>query len=425
MDTLAQELIDCILEEVGPVPSSDLKSCSLVAKRFRSPSQRLLFRTVTIVLGRYRYKKLWCELSKAPRLGSYVRDLYVDIYDGATDAEYIKLAAEFTVLTNLRRLILLSSVSSWYSSSPRAFKTSLRSLLPQLQSVALNCDGVPVPLVAYLLAACEVVALLAGVHDGDAVPDGTESNWDPLETVIVRLDRLDLNYNPSRSPTLHNLLLRTGVESGFSHLRCLTMYPSGPQSLGAFEALVVQCPSQEHLVVSFEIPLLSQNQHAPAYRLPTLASLRFLTFEADLEEAEVPRCLMACIATLPAQTPNLEVLTFRFSAGNNSPYHWNLDPEEKADEALVNHPTLYEAHFALEVGVGSGGFVQRVRAQLPRSAVDGLLKFSAAMGALDRFTNMFGDPFLNNAEDLGYELDDSGSSVDEEEGSGGSDGADD
>ncbi|KAJ7150780.1 hypothetical protein C8R46DRAFT_498018 [Mycena filopes] len=198
------------------------------------------------------------------------------------------------------------------------------------------------------------------------------------------------------------------------------MYPSGPQSLGAFEALVVQCPSLEHLVIRFGAHLLSQNRHAPPYRLPTLASLRLLTFTADLSEAEVPHCLMT---SLPAQTPNLEVLVFRFGGQRNTPPRWKPGPEENADEALLNHRTLYQTHFTLLGGAGSCGFARRVCDQLPRAAADGRLGFSAAMGWRgDQFNDLLGDPMLNHAEDL-YEPDDSGSSVDEEEDSGSDEGS--
>jgi hypothetical protein len=66
MVSLPQELIDDIVSYVEDRPSQE--ACSLVAKTFALPSQRLLFRRMSFVLH-------WISVSLTPRLDVFNKPL--------------------------------------------------------------------------------------------------------------------------------------------------------------------------------------------------------------------------------------------------------------------------------------------------------------------------------------------------------------
>lgn len=167
------ELVDAVIGEVEALETrwergrKDLKSCSLVSRTFRHPSQRRLFRSATIGTGRRVWfagqkhpKEIMSGLARTPHLASYVRDLDIEIAEG----DYIQLREIFPLLTGVTRVEIAafdSMSESWYRDSPPFFRVALRSFLtiPSLQCLAFRCDGIPTSLILYALASFKAVAL--------------------------------------------------------------------------------------------------------------------------------------------------------------------------------------------------------------------------------------------------------------------------
>ncbi|KAJ6566549.1 hypothetical protein B0H19DRAFT_1066839 [Mycena capillaripes] len=79
MSLLPQELIDAILDELcGTAINTTLKSCSLVAHAFLVPSQRRLFRFLTLTSKTVPIVS--SGFIERPHLASYVRDLHIDLH---------------------------------------------------------------------------------------------------------------------------------------------------------------------------------------------------------------------------------------------------------------------------------------------------------------------------------------------------------
>ncbi|KAJ7150648.1 hypothetical protein C8R46DRAFT_1229580 [Mycena filopes] len=334
-------------------------------------------------------------LTEAPHLAAYVRDLYVWIGDSKR-CGYNQLAAAFAVLTNVQRLII-SAIHSWYSDSSCGFRISLHSLLclPQLHSLALNCTEVPQPLLTYAFSKFRSVAFTLGLNAATPVIDEPVLDWHSNEAATGSLDHLFLKYLPYESPAqaLHSTLLLADARHALTHLRSLTLEATDLQGLSA--EIVIQCTSLEHLTIDL---MMHMHREPSPYRLPRIPTLRFLTFKGIMTEVSMPSSWLAALASLPAQTQNLEVVTFRLSGRSElrteqSP--WPASVETAADEALISHPTLSSAHFIVCTDRVTGGSMQ-----LPRCYAAGLLVFSStsdeAWGWRSKsFAKYFGDPVLD------------------------------
>ncbi|KAJ7238261.1 hypothetical protein B0H12DRAFT_1222121 [Mycena haematopus] len=406
MNEFAQELIDLIVEDIalpeapdslgytfGTKHSCHLKSTALVSRAFRVPSQRRLFRSATLRAP----TAFMSGLVKAPHIASYVRDLCVHIGDG-TDTVYGDYAAAFTALTNVHRFLLHAS-GSWYLDSPDNFRRSLCSFfsLPQLRCVAFIGYPVPQSLIIHALSSCTAVALRSMNFDEKQTCEDADAE-SAASPPTKPLDRLALLYSPSHSSVTHRAMLSAEAKQFLSNLRCLTIKAPWIDSLGDFTQIVLKCSALQHLVIDLGISRWYPD--APAFTLPTIPSLRFLTFKAVMTEMKMPPSLMSGLITLPTQVPNLQVLTFHFTGDWEGRRSVRAHPA--ADAALANHPSLVAAIFIVSGDFISGSLTRRVRQQLPTSYADGLLDFFRTDYDLkeSEFTEYFGDPASEHLEDF-------------------------
>jgi hypothetical protein len=261
MKALAQELIDAILGELEAIETENrwvrevkgLKSCSLVARNFRGPSQRRLFRKFTLSARSGATK----GLADSPHLASYVRNLYVTIGDKrvADDVEkarpmanYDELTSIFPLLTGVQRLVLAVS-QFWYIDSSPSFRSALCSLLslPSLRCLAFKGVGIPSALVIHALSSCKAVAL----HAFDLLRSSEEQLVAPVDAgtawishlIIPKVDRLVLEYWPEQYPALHDLMLSADVQKCLENLQSLTIKVLAGGSLGGLEDVIVNCSS--------------------------------------------------------------------------------------------------------------------------------------------------------------------------------------
>ncbi|KAJ7610981.1 hypothetical protein FB45DRAFT_329362 [Roridomyces roridus] len=110
--SLAQELIDSILDEVNDFAS--LKTCSLVASSFRCRSQRILYRRVRLLDN---YGPIRALLHDSPRIASYIEQLDIHLPSRGElywTKEHLRMILETYKLANVRRCLLRDS--GWASS---------------------------------------------------------------------------------------------------------------------------------------------------------------------------------------------------------------------------------------------------------------------------------------------------------------------
>lgn len=145
---LPQELVDAILEElVGPAAHKSLKACSMVSRSFVLPSQRRLFRFLT--LNSKTVGIASSRFTERPHLASYVRDLHVDMHLN-TKLHQHSLLTTFRLLNKVQRMAISSySWQTWaWDSLPDEFRDAFVSLLtlPSLRCFAMTrCRGAPSP----------------------------------------------------------------------------------------------------------------------------------------------------------------------------------------------------------------------------------------------------------------------------------------
>lgn len=238
-------------------------------------------------------------------------------------------------------------------------------------------------------------------------PVDARIDWAP-RTRFPRLEKLALDYSPTESTTLHELMLSTDAEPYLRNVQYLKLLVPVYQSLGAFEQLVVKySTSIEHLVLDFgsrfsprppcprltincSVSLNREDPEASAFSLPTMPNLRSLTFEGAMTEIQIPNSLMTFIPTLLSRTPKLEVLTFAFDGD------WEARPKTTrcahSDSALTSHKHLREVKFAIDCEMASGNLVESVIAQLPLTCAAGRIMFSDMYGKYhNAFSEYFGE----------------------------------
>ncbi|KAJ6457395.1 hypothetical protein C8R47DRAFT_1164211 [Mycena vitilis] len=384
------ELIDKIVDEVDALDAETsgsrrirricgLKSCSLTASMFLEPSQRRLFRKFHLPPGSVKKADL---LIRSPHLGRYVRDLNLSVDPDYDNFDPDLLASVLRLLVGVQRLMIFITSSWCDSNSTPNFRDSIILLLSlrSLRCVAFHCTGVPSSLVLHAISSCKEVGLHmifdAPPEQSTTVQDdhrfAFNSNEPPHEP---KLTRLVLKYIPQNCPTLHTLVMRSkGIELG--KLRYLEVYAQ-ESSIGGFEALVLKfAHSLHHLALNFPISLIREDANAPPFELPSIPTLRFLTFKtgSDTRRIQLPESLISSISSLPTYMPQLEVLTFEFEG------HGEGRPRTKhradADKALKSLPHLRHAHFILEAQRFNGDLERSVRQHLPLSSAANLIKFS-------------------------------------------------
>ncbi|KAJ7663842.1 hypothetical protein DFH06DRAFT_1128221 [Mycena polygramma] len=388
MTPIPQEIMDRIIDEVDALDAetsprmrraseSSLISCSLAASMFLEPSQRRLFQSLHLPPGSKKLQKV----TESPHLGRYVRDLNVSVDDAGAKSDPDLLASVLRLLVGVQRLIIFIS-SSWCNSNFTAnYRDALISLLslPSLRSVTFYCTGVPSSLILHALACCKEVGLhmiLEGPVELSTAKDDDRLAFNSNVPPNALLARLVLDYIPEESPELHNLFLGQDIKSSLEKLRYLEIN-AGKSSLGGFESLVLKyAHSLHHLAFNFFINLNREAANAPPFELPSIPTLRFLTFKTDSEmkQIQLPNSLMSTISSLPTCMPQLEVLTFEFEGKGEG--RARTKHRADADKALKSLPHLRQAQFIVVAQAFNGNLEHSVRQQLPLSSAANLIIFS-------------------------------------------------
>ncbi|KAJ7264528.1 hypothetical protein B0H12DRAFT_1068768 [Mycena haematopus] len=368
---LPQELVDAILEEVaGPAAHTTLKACSIVARSLVVPSQRRLFRFLTLTSKTVGLAST--RFTDRPHLASYVHDLHVDIHLD-TKLYQIPLLTTFRLLNKVQRMAISSySWQTWaWDLFSEDFREAFVSLLklPSLRCLALTrCRGVPLGIIRHALASYKEVGLLvAGINvDGkiEQLPAPSSDDGKSLTHVL-------LNYVPTQNVAFHSLMVGDEIVTPLAcpyHLE-LTVPMQG--SLGGLEMIALKYSSSlQHLVINF------WQRHDLPIELPTLPNLQLLTLKASVGRLRIPAAILSTIICLPTCTPHLETLSIivdaEYDGSGKVVDQYNVCEVEMA---LVNLSRLREVNW----GIFSDdvvAFEERIQKVLPRASATGLFSFS-------------------------------------------------
>ncbi|KAJ6585386.1 hypothetical protein B0H19DRAFT_1109458 [Mycena capillaripes] len=379
MIKLPPELIEAIIDEVSPQDSKDvvtLTACSLVARALLVPSQRHLFRSLTLNM------KTLVQGSRvfvdSPHIVSYIRDLHlVDAWFG-TDSNREVLTLLFPLLDNLCRLAIWSTFSDWeWNTLPVDFHAVLVGILsvPSLRFLGLaRCTGIPSSIIRHALLTCKEVSLRdIGIFSEDEVFPYANQIVDGSGLSHCSLDYLAISYRQKLhlSIPVYALLLGEEMTPHLTRLRHLELPLLQTGSLGDGVNLVrMSSSSLQHLVIN------SRGELFPSVtEFPKLLRLRSLTLKARSCKNWVPPGALTTIASLPTCTPNIEIINVFVDFAL-----WNTPPTARpeVDEALQNLPHLRRANFHITRRPGGNDIESGTRQILPLANDAGLLAFSKA-----------------------------------------------
>ncbi|KAJ7478343.1 hypothetical protein FB451DRAFT_1557037 [Mycena latifolia] len=376
MVELVQDLIDTIIDELAakkwfePKDYATLTACSLTARALVAPSQRHLFRSLTLSAATLAERD-WRVLIDSPHLASYVRDLHIDMGFWATSlTAYAPLASLSPLLSGVSRLAVYSG--RWmHPDVPDNFRAAGVSLfsLPSLRCVGLAfCDDVPASFIRHALVSYEEVSVnhISILSDSEVFPcHGMAGNSLPSSS----LNHLAIAaYNRERADPLGELLFGNGIVSSWEQVRHLELSLPLNGSLGAFASIPLECSNIQHLTIDFD------RRHDDPITLPKLPQLRILTLKAEVRKLRVPYSVFTSIASLPTSMPAVEVLNVHIRAEFEEPRDHYHRPD--VDEALKNLPALKEVHFRVAV-YRQDHFEPCTRRKLPLANDANLLKFFA------------------------------------------------
>ncbi|KAJ7623024.1 hypothetical protein DFH06DRAFT_758923 [Mycena polygramma] len=390
MDRLAQELVDAVVEEVRLQSPATLFALSCVARRFRVPSQRRIFRTL-----RLRLRNLW-DVSDSPLLLQYVRDLRIHLDFVDTNVHH-PLAKAFRLLGRVTHLSIVAiwDDRSWdWATLPKYFQEALVSLftLPTLQGFVLHrCTGVPASLIRH---AVETYTDVAFLDIGEITSDAMQ--FPPTARVAGSryrlLDHLIVDYSSVTIRDSHALLWNTLATSAI-RLGHLEIPFKGSERIGftdevrldlLIEFFEKHSETMQQLTLPYN-PLdrynvfgLSAFPTASLVTFPVteLPRLRRLNLKFTMWKLDLPDSLTRLLPHLPVRTPSLETLNIAIDAAHErSPKLLDGHNRPELDHALTHLPRLREAHFCVCCDDATE-FDDCIRDSLPLANEAGLLSFS-------------------------------------------------
>ncbi|KAJ6528145.1 hypothetical protein B0H19DRAFT_1083671 [Mycena capillaripes] len=322
-----------------------------------------LFRFVTVRRGTIAW------FTQSPHLAPIISDGYYN------ETVYI-----FGLFDGLQRLMITVG-EQWYQKSPPYFRVALRSLLsrPSITSVVFSCAGVPPFIILHALLSHKSVAL---------------NLFTPFTNQLDSVVDAGIEW-PSRTPT--------GTRRGFfQNVRSLIFDLVESGSLSGLGEVVAACPPPHHLMLDFSSTHYTAGKTS-SLELPTMHTLRFLSFKAAGIDEWVLESLMLDVPNLPMCAPGLEVLTFYLGCDRRPRKRGAQSHYPPADEALTTLRHLREAHFILSRESSDGRLASNVRVQLPLSSAAGLLRFSHAKDSRRGwFSYYFSGPYSTMWEGLSH-----------------------
>ncbi|KAJ7919591.1 hypothetical protein B0H13DRAFT_2268435 [Mycena leptocephala] len=366
MVSLPQELIDDIVSYVEDRPSQE--ACSLVAKTFALPSQRILFRRMSFVTLDFglpdaatrRLQQAAEIFAESPHLVPFVRTLEILMLRTLEGCAALEAILRALRVGKVRHLTIRGSLDH--------IRSSLRERIAEfifqasLQDVVFITLGVAHPsLIADAFASCSKVSLSCQyISDSDSLgvemyqPQEKTGGHAHVEELIVMIGGGSGNF-----------FSRPNISQCMGRLRHLEIH------LDDFLVIHAACRTTlTHLTL--------YNFSAAGFRkFPRLEALHSLTLWAEM--SKWPAELSAIAASLPTAVPLLEVLTMAVVTNYYSPpLEHTSYPEIDAALAILLH--LREMKLTLMEGYSNHvdpiPYRQCFEAALPQALEAGLLTFT-------------------------------------------------
>ncbi|KAJ7142331.1 hypothetical protein C8R44DRAFT_974126 [Mycena epipterygia] len=375
MVDLAQELIDAIVDQLGqkdtwcsPKDITSLRACALAARSFVAPSQRHLFRSLTLTSEKM--QKVAAGIIENPRLGSFVRDLRIEV--PFTSSHFDTLASLLPLLNRIDRLVIAWQNWDW-KSFPANFRGAFVGLLsiPSLRCLAFTyCSGIPPSILRHALASYhEVVFTNIAFSEPEKFRPFAEEASRPPTGILGYL--VLAPKGGSEDTTLRTLVLGQEIAPLLVNLEHLELGVAPGGSLGGLEKLALNCSGAiRHLTINFD------KRHDDIISLPNMPSLRFLTLKSSVRKFRVPYSVLSVAVSLPACMPRIEVLDFVVDAEFRD--YRNDHHRADVDEALRDLQHLREVRFTVTIWDTDLVTVEEdIRKKLPMANDAGLISLCA------------------------------------------------
>ncbi|KAJ6453779.1 hypothetical protein C8R45DRAFT_1223081 [Mycena sanguinolenta] len=329
MVALPQELVDAIVNNLDDRAS--WKSCSLTAKAFVPPSQRLLFDQITFPMEAELLGMLSELFSESPHLVGFVRWATIET---SRNLEH-RLALESLLRTLLRGQIQRLSVRGNLDRVPRTLLQAITDLVSRssVQTLDLVTFGdCPSSLLAIALASCRKVSFVCQGIFADS--SGVEPLNDYTGGLVSCVEELEATIWGTSSDSLQ----RSDILRKLGRLRRLEVHLR--------DLMVVRsaCSATLTHLTLYDLGASRSRQ------FPRLEALRFLTLWSEISRFAEDLSFIA--ENVSIAVPLLEVLTVFVSAKSQDPPPFNEISRPEIDVGLATLLHLKEVNFTLLNGYG-------------------------------------------------------------------------
>ncbi|KAJ7244682.1 hypothetical protein C8J57DRAFT_1242673 [Mycena rebaudengoi] len=389
MVNLPQELIETIVDDLHAMHGKySLPACALASRAFLVPSQRCLFRSISLKkiprAGKQRVGRSDNVLvgavnifTASPRLAPYVRNLSINITNLV--AIHASLTSLLPLLPNVEKFQLDAARIAW-TSLPPTLASSLSDFFrqPSLRCLALvSLRDLSSSLVLRWISSFRMLSLTNVTILSDT---GAPSIiYDDKPAATAHLDHLILGW--PNGPTVTQFVLHPSTIVHLQQLRRLSLQMHSDGTVRGFEKLLLHCAQSLR-----ELELNLRKNHKVSVKLPHLPALRALTLTCQVPQPYIPDSLISAIENIPHWMPDLEALTLALHPASGHNRDLPSRPWAAADDALTQSlPHLHEVNIVSSAHVRNmfSVLVSEVKTGLPRVWDADLLTFTDALVALE------------------------------------------
>ncbi|KAJ7668029.1 hypothetical protein B0H17DRAFT_1210181 [Mycena rosella] len=305
MACLPQELVDAIIDRIPDKTS--LKQCALVAPSFLAPSQRRIFRSLSVYRGQSQRRPNLAAasalLTASPHIASYVRNLLVELPNFILESP--SLETVLRALRNLERLVVSGKSVAWNNLEPGARSALFHSVaLPSLVRLHLvNVRDVPWALIV-AATSIPVLSFYAILMDQREDPHPLIQHHESSSS--PRLRHLILNDAGPSTPPICDFLLQSMTPPHTSRIERLEIRIV-PFSGGYDQRLLAACASTlQYLVIDPGALIQSIN-------IPHMPLVRGVEINIFIDRnRRLPALFPSTLSQLASSMPLLETITLAF-----------------------------------------------------------------------------------------------------------------
>ncbi|KAJ6562114.1 hypothetical protein B0H19DRAFT_1375318 [Mycena capillaripes] len=356
--TLPQELIDAIVYQVDATHA--LKACSLVSSQFRSPSQQILLRSLSLDDYPPNYNAASTLLDESPHIARYIKDFrvrltWVPISAPSYVEDFLELVRK---LLNVGRFAI-SAACDWDVLAPVI--PAILDLIGRPNLTELHLSGIENLFPATLALSLASVPTLSLKQV--TIATSNELHGDPTDPpcATAKIDRLILSHCKG----LDDFFARREYSHYIATLRTLCIRPQSEfKNVVSAAALTL-----DHI----ELDCLGTLINSRILRLPPLAALRSMEFvvnflHTDTHEARFVDILASLLASGPATLKEISIMCPNYLSPTQRPLLQTLTAMDAVVADCASAPYLrWRVRCSMdEDGQRLCAFVKIVQDQMPR-----------------------------------------------------------